>query len=305
MGALMKILDRAESVDGATKYLFEMDDGLRVESVFLVMDHVGKDSLCVSSQVGCALACKFCSTGLVGYKRDLSTEEIVAQVDAVLDERSFTAGRRFDVKYMGMGEPLHNIEAVIASKKRLGERFPHFSFHLSTVAIPAKVRELADRAPDIGLQISLHAPTDELRTSIMPVNTAHPIAAVLDAGEYYAQRSPLPVTLNYCMMRGVNDGEEQARQLAELVRGRPLRVQLVNFNPHISIGYEPSTQAQIDMFIATMRAAGVPAHYGKQLGSGTGAGCGQLDADYGVGELRRRPVSVTVQTSAPGPAVGS
>ncbi len=290
----MKILDQVDAGDGATKYLFELDDGLRVESVFLVMDHVGKDSLCVSSQVGCALACRFCSTGIVGYKRDLTVEEIVGQVDAVVGERQFRPNRRFDVKYMGMGEPLLNFEAVVTSKERLERRYPDFAFHLSTVGIPARVRELAERSPDIGLQISLHAPTDELRTAIMPINTAHPIAKVLDSGEAYARVSPLPVTLNYCMMHGVNDTPEHARQLVELVRGRQLRVQLVNFNPHISINYEPSTEEQIEMFIATLTSAGVAAHYGKQLGNGSGAGCGQLDADYTAGELRRRPVRVFI-----------
>jgi 23S rRNA (adenine2503-C2)-methyltransferase len=295
---MVKILERVPSVDGATRYLLELADSLRVEAVFLVMDHVGKDSLCVSSQVGCTYTCRFCSTGLIGYKRDLTADEIVDQVTSVLSDRGFTATRKFDIKYMGMGEPLLNIDAVIESKNRLQQRFPDFTFHLSTVGLASKIRELAARSPNIGLQISLHAPTDELRTRIMPINTTYPIAEVLAAGEMYAAASPLPVTLNYCMMRGVNDRPEHAAQLAELVRGRPLRVQLVNFNPHVSVGYAPADDAQIELFLDTLSRAGVAVHHGLQLGKRSGAGCGQLDANYRAGELKRRATRRAAEASS-------
>lgn len=297
----MKILEKVAAQDGATKYLLELTDGLRVEAVFLEMNHVGKDSLCVSSQVGCAYTCTFCSTGLIGYRRDLTTDEIVGQAMTIMADRDFTPTRRFDIKYMGMGEPLLNIDSVVESKQRLSAAHPEFGFHLSTVGLPDRIRDLAARVPEVGLQISLHAPNDDLRSRIMPINRSHSIASVLAAGEEYAAASPLPVTLNYCLMRDVNDQVEHARELGRLLRGRPLRVQLVNFNPHISINYQPTDEARIEAFADELRQAGVTVHYGRQLGLRDGAGCGQLDADYSRGELKRRvSQAVPVETTQRG-----
>lgn len=289
----MKILEKITSDDGATKFLLGLDDGARVESVFLRLEDNNKDSLCISSQVGCALACRFCSTGVIGYQRDMTADEITQQVDVVLNAMEFEQTRRFDLSYMGMGEPLLNLDAVIASKDRLAHQHDGFNFYLSTVGLAPKIRELADRAPDFFLQISLHAPVDDLRTRIMPINAAHPIAKLLDSGEVYASASGKPVVLNYCLMRGVNDQDKHAVALASLVVGRPFRVQLVNFNPHISIGYEAVGEECATGFLSILQDAGVPAHYGRQLGKDSGAGCGQLDADYAAGQLRRRAVGVT------------
>lgn len=291
----MKILERVASNDGATKFLLELGDGMRIESVFLVMDHDGKDSLCISSQVGCALACTFCSTGLIGYKRNLSEDEIVDQVSTVFSAMDFAATRRFDLSYMGMGEPLHNLDAVIASKDALRSRYPSFRFYVSTVGVAPRIVELAERSPDFGLQISLHAPTDDLRKTIMPINKAHNIAELLAAAENYAAVSELPVTLNYCLMANVNDQQEHAEALARLVAGRPFRIQLVNFNPHISFGYQPTSQTQIDLFLTTLTAAGIKSHHGRQLGKQEGAGCGQLDADYEAGALSRHKRTLPIQ----------
>ncbi|HEV7976546.1 MAG TPA: radical SAM protein [Amycolatopsis sp.] len=172
----MRILDKIASGDGATKFLLGLDDDARIEAVFLRLEDNNKDSLCISSQVGCALACRFCSTGVIGFSRDLTPEEIVEQVELVLDDLGFVQRRRFDLSYMGMGEPLLNLDAVVSSRDLLRERFKDFTFYVSTVGVTAGIRELARRSPDFGLQISLHAPTDELRSQIMPINRAHPIA---------------------------------------------------------------------------------------------------------------------------------
>jgi 23S rRNA (adenine2503-C2)-methyltransferase len=284
----MRILDKIVSSDGAIKFLLGLDDDARVESVFLRLEDNNKDSLCISSQVGCALACRFCSTGVIGYSRDLTAEEIVEQVELVLDDLGFVQRRRFDLSYMGMGEPLLNLDAVVSSKDLLREQFKDFTFYVSTVGVTAGIRELARRSPDFGLQISLHAPTDELRSQIMPINRAHPIAELLDAGEEYANASGHSIVLNYCLMGGVNDDTGHASTLAQLIAGRPYRVQLVNFNPHVTIPYSSSTDERALAFLDVLQQAGIRSHYGRQLGNQDGAGCGQLDADYAAGQFSRR-----------------
>jgi 23S rRNA (adenine2503-C2)-methyltransferase len=281
----MEILDKVSSHDGATKYLFGLDDGLRIESVFLRMEREGKESLCISSQVGCALACQFCSTGIIGYKRNLSAEEIAEQVFTVFRDLEFIPRRRFDLSYMGMGEPMLNLDAVLESKRILTTRYPRFSLHLSTVGIAPRIRELAERSPDFVLQISLHAPEDELREQIMPVNAAHNIQKVLGAAEHYAVRCGRPVTLNYCLMAGINDDIRLAHRLARLIGNRPFRVQLVNFNPHVAIRYQPTADDRVELFARILAEAGLRVHIREQLGRLQGAGCGQLDADYGAGQF--------------------
>jgi 23S rRNA (adenine2503-C2)-methyltransferase len=285
----MKILDKIVSGDGATKFLLGLDDGARVESVFLRLEDNDKDSLCISSQVGCALACRFCSTGVIGFSRNLTTQEIVNEVEVVLDDLDFVPRRRFDLSYMGMGEPLLNLDAVVSSRDVLRERFKDFTFFISTVGVTAGIRDLAQRSPDFGLQISLHAPTDEMRSRIMPINRAHPIAELLDAGEEYAKASGHSVVLNYCLMGGVNDDVRHAATLAQLIAGRPFRVQLVNFNPHETIPFSSSTDEHALAFLNVLQQAGIRSHYGRQLGNKDGAGCGQLDADYIAGQFGSAP----------------
>ena len=283
----MRILDKTHSQDGATKFLLEADDGHRFEAVFLVMDHDGKDSLCVSSQVGCALGCSFCATGLLGLMRSLSAAEIVEQVEISLKALDFVQARRFDLSYMGMGEPLRNLKAVFESKCILQERHPRFRFYLSTVGIPSAIRELSKNAPDIGLQISVHAANDDVRKTLIPISRGHPLSGVLDAAEGHAAVCDKPVTLNYCLMGGVNDSMEDGRRLARRIRGRPFRVQVVNFNPDNRLPFRPSDEEAVSAFVGTLSEAGVPVHYGQQLGRLEGAGCGQLDADYRSNEFRR------------------
>lgn len=284
----MRILDKVRSDDGAMKYLLGLEDGMRVEAVFLALEDNDKDSLCISSQVGCPLTCRFCATGKIGFGRNLTATEIAEQVRTTLGDLQFSPRRRFDLSYMGMGEPLLNLPAVVESKNLICTTFEGFYFYISTVGVAPKIRELATVSPDFTLQISLHSPFDDLRQRIMPINAAHPIKALLDAGEIYASASKRAVVLNYCLMADVNDLTHHAFELVELIRSRPFRVQLVNFNPHTSIAFSPSTDDRAMAFLAVLKSAGVPAHYGRQLGLQEGAGCGQLDADYHANQLSRR-----------------
>jgi len=294
----MQVLERQKSSDGAIKYLLDLGGDSRVEAVFLKLEDNDKDSMCISSQIGCALTCRCCSTGGLGLKRNMTAEEIVAQVQMVMSDLSFTPTRRFDLSYMGMGEPLMNLDAVLASKVELARLYPYFTFYLSTVGLAPKIYELAERSPDISLQISLHAPIDELRSQILPVNKSYPIAQLLEAGEAYARASAKDVMLNYCLMRDVNDQPEHAARLAELVKDRPFRVQLVTFNPHDTIEYASSTHERSQTFLGILQRGGARAHYGRQLGREVGAGCGQLDADYAAGEFRGKAARRKLATLA-------
>lgn len=297
----MDIIATTQSHDGATKFLLKTNDGHRIEAVFLAMAHDGKDSLCISSQVGCNLGCTFCATGLLGLLRNLSADEIVDEVETCLSAIGFQQTRRFDLSYMGMGEPLRNLVAVLESKRRLQGLHPDFRFYVSTVGFPAGVREITKQAPDMGLQISVHAAADHQRERLIPISRAHPLSDVLDAAEEHAAVCDKAVTLNYCLMAGVNDSLEDAHLLAERVLGRPFRVQVVKYNAHDLLPYQPSDDGAVEAFIDALRQGAVRVHYGLQLGRLEGAGCGQLDAEYRMGELRkhRAPAAGTPVEQAP------
>lgn len=284
----MQIIDKRDGRDGAILYLFELQDKSRVEAVLLDLIDNNKDSLCVSSQVGCALGCRFCSTGQIGFRRNLTSEEIAFQVKAVLEDANFVPQRRFDLSYMGMGEPLQNLGQVLASKRMIEDAYQNFHFYISTAGLPSGIRRLAVEAPDVKLQISLHSPRDAVRKDLIPLNTSYPIDEVISAAVDYGIRTGSIVTLNYCFMAGVNDSLDDARLLAALVEGKPLRVQLVNFNSHSTIPYRPTDLCTAEAFFAELSALGVAVHLGRQLGGEVGAGCGQLDADYRAEELKQQ-----------------
>ena len=285
----MKVVQKLQSDDDATKFLLELGDGARVEAVFLVLDEAGKDSLCISSQVGCALQCAFCSTGALGFKRNMTPEEIVDEVRTVFSELGFSPRRRFDISFMGMGEPLQNLNAVLEAKAKLSGDSEHLQFHLSTVGLVPKIRELSRRAPDVALQVSLHAADDATRSRIMPINTQYPIAVLLDAAEDYGLVSPHPVTIQYCLLENVNDTAEDANRLTSLVKGRGFKVRVVNFNPHESLAYRPTSMNRLNDFVRRVSESIPQSAFGVQRGGGVGAGCGQLDADYRVGQFSSAP----------------
>jgi 23S rRNA (adenine2503-C2)-methyltransferase len=286
----MRIAEKVASPDGATRYLLALEDGLRVEAVFLEFSQLKRDSVCISSQVGCPYTCRFCVTGTVGYARNLSAEEIAGEALTVFEDIGYTQARPFEFSYMGMGEPMLNLDAVIGARRLMERRYDGFQYCISTVGIIPKIEELARREPSFSLQISLHAPTDALRTSIIPTNKTYPIAALLKAAGQYAEASGEAVALNYCLMGGLNDSLEQAGELADLVAGRPFLVKLLNYNPHSAAdSFQPTPRDRFTEFFGALRSREVDVVARPQLGTGDGAGCGQLDADYFVNELRRRP----------------
>ncbi|HVL00303.1 MAG TPA: 23S rRNA (adenine(2503)-C(2))-methyltransferase RlmN [Dongiaceae bacterium] len=278
------------SEDGTRKWVVRLDNGNCVETVFIPDGERG--TLCVSSQVGCALDCSFCSTGKQGFQRDLSVDEIVGQV--WLAHRSFgvpdNRGHRHitNVVMMGMGEPLLNFDNVITAmeimKDDLGYGVAKKRVTLSTSGIVPKMYELYDRI-DVALAVSLHAPNDELRNELVPVNKKYPLAQLIAACKEYVTKfnDSRRVTMEYVLLDGVNDKFEHAEQLIQLLKDVPSKINLIPFNPFPSSGYKRPNGLRIRAFQEKLQQAGFVTTVRTTRGEDIDAACGQL-----VGQVQDR-----------------
>jgi 23S rRNA (adenine2503-C2)-methyltransferase len=268
-----------ESADGQTKKLaFSLRDGLKVEAVLMRYSH--RATVCVSTQVGCAMGCVFCATGQMGFRRNLSSGEIVAQVLYFARELQEESQRLTNVVVMGMGEPFHNYQSTMAAIDRLndgsGFGFGERRFTVSTVGLPPMIRRFADEHRQINLAISLHAASDDLRGRLLPVNRKYPIREVLDACRYYSSVTGRRVSFEWALVRGANDSLDQAQQLATLLRGMLCHVNAIPLNPTQGYAGEGSTQGAARRFKEALEAAGVACTIRLRRGVAIGAGCGQL-----------------------------
>ncbi|MDH4047285.1 MAG: 23S rRNA (adenine(2503)-C(2))-methyltransferase RlmN [Gammaproteobacteria bacterium] len=278
---LPKPLSEQASVDGTVKWLFESGAGQAVETVFI--PEPGRGTLCISSQVGCALDCSFCATGAQGFNRNLTTAEIVGQVNyanRVLPARPNGEPAVTNVVFMGMGEPLANFRNLLAALDLL---LSDFSYGLSrrritvsTSGIVPQIHKLGDEC-NVSLAVSLHAPNDELRNQLVPINRIHPIATLLDACWIYAaKRANRFITFEYVMLRDVNDSLDHARQLADLLRDKPAKINLIPFNPFSGNEFRRSHAKVIGAFQAFLREQGIVSTTRKTRGDDIDAACGQL-----------------------------
>ena len=267
------------SADGTRKYLFRLPDGLKIESVLIPDGR--RITLCVSSQVGCALGCRFCYTGTMGFKRNLETWEIMEQILAVRRDRP-AAQAPTNIVFMGMGEPLLNYDNVVNAARMLaldvGLNFSSRHVTLSTVGIPELLERLADDSVPLSLAISLNAAKDDLRSKIMPVNKKYPLEKVLEALEKYPLLHRRRFTFEYVMLRGINDDELCARQIANCVKRFPCKVNLISFNSFPGCDYEPSVKEVIERFQRWLREKNISAFIRKSRGLDIMAACGQLAA---------------------------
>ncbi len=280
------------SADGSTrKRLLRLADGQQVEAVLMEAATAGHEAdrytVCVSSQVGCALGCTFCVTGQVGFGRQLSPGEIVEQVyhfERELREGGGTVGsdRRFitNVVYMGMGEPMANYEAVMASVRLLvapeGLGLGARRITISTSGIVPGIDRLADEGLQLGLAISLHAATDEVRSRIMPINRRYPIGELMKAAGRYSARTGRRVTYEYTMIEEVNDTAAQARQLVRLLGGHLCHVNLIPLNRSLDPSLKPSSPDRIVAFRRVLEEAHIPCTLRETKGQDILAACGQL-----------------------------
>ena len=274
-----------QSKDGTCKWLFELADGNRIETVYI--PEPGRGTLCVSSQVGCSLDCSFCATGRQGFNRNLAVSEIIGQLwmaTNLLAANPLTASQRItNIVMMGMGEPLLNYKGLIPA---LNMMLSDFGYGLSkrrvTVStagvVPAMDRMTKDI--DVSLAVSLHAPNDRLRDELVPLNRKYPISELMGAcWRYVSGERKKRVLFEYVMLAGVNDQPVQARQLVSLLRDFPGKVNLIPFNPFTQSGYQRSSKLAIDQFARILSDGGILTLKRTTRGDDIQAACGQLAGD--------------------------
>ncbi|MCA8995731.1 MAG: 23S rRNA (adenine(2503)-C(2))-methyltransferase RlmN [Planctomycetaceae bacterium] len=276
------------SKDGTEKLLLILPDGSDVECV--LMREEDRRTVCLSTQVGCAMGCIFCASGLLGVKRNLTTGEILEQI-LRLDRLLPIEERITNVVIMGMGEPLANLNALIPALLTLNEKgglgLGARRITVSTVGLPDKMRELAKTEIPFNLAVSLHAPNDELRSRIVPVNRNIGIAAILEAAEEYFDKTGRRVTYEYVLLADVNDEIAQAKELVRLLKGRNAHVNLIPMNSVSTIALEAPGAPSTGRFLETLLAGGVNATVRKRKGADIDAACGQLRL-----QQQARPVNV-------------
>jgi 23S rRNA (adenine2503-C2)-methyltransferase len=309
----MPVISCHESTDGTIKWLFNAGDGNAVEAVFIPEDDRG--TLCVSSQAGCAVGCRFCSTGHQGFSRNLTTAEIVSQLwyaEHFLRQRLNTGERIIsNVVMMGMGEPLQNYSALVPALRIMlddhGYGLSRRRLTVSTSGVVPMMDRLSQDCP-VALAVSLHAPNDALRNDLVPLNQKYPLHELIDACSRYLAHAPRDfVTFEYCMLDGVNDRAEHARQLVDLVRrqdhdrGVRCKFNLIPFNPFPASGLARSSSAAIQEFARILTEAGIVTTIRKTRGDDIDAACGQLAGDVrdrtGAGERMARRRTIMLQAS--------
>jgi 23S rRNA (adenine2503-C2)-methyltransferase len=320
----LKILRKLTDPDGTIKYLFELSDGNRIETVLLFdspreidlnrRNHLimggsnisrgkGRKTLCVSTQVGCAMNCAFCATAKVKLRRSLMAGEIVDQVNIIADCRFRIAdcatirnlqseirnkrpeGRLItNVVYMGMGEPLLNYDAVVKSVRILndpaGKNIGIRHITISTCGIVPAIKKLAEEDIHPRLAVSLNAPADALRAKLMPVGAKYSIADLIEAAKFYRLKAKQRVTFEYVLIKGVNDTVLHAQMLAKLLRSSRCRVNLIEFNPHRGCEFVASGRERIERFAGVLEETGIKTTVRFKMGQSIKAACGQLGADW-------------------------
>ncbi|KTD61674.1 23S rRNA (adenine(2503)-C(2))-methyltransferase RlmN [Legionella spiritensis] len=279
---LPEIIACQKSDDGTHKWLLKLDCGNSIETVFI--PETTRGTLCVSSQVGCGLNCSFCSTAKQGFNRNLTTAEIIGQVWLAVRELSTSNGSHdkkiTNVVMMGMGEPLLNFDNVVAAMDIMMDDFAYGlskrRVTLSTSGVLPELIRLQSASP-VSLAVSLHAPTDELRNQLVPINKKYPLAQLMEICKtYFKNESKRKVTFEYVMLKGVNDQPVHAEQLIKLLRNVPAKVNLIPFNPFPYTEYECSSRDTINSFRDRLVAKGINTITRKTRGDDIDAACGQL-----------------------------
>jgi 23S rRNA (adenine2503-C2)-methyltransferase len=278
------VATRHVAEDGTVKLLLRFADGKTAESVLMPGFRADRAAGCLSSQVGCAMGCDFCATTKTGFERNLTAGEIVAQFIALRREAR-AAGRRLQtLVFMGMGEPLLNLEAVIAAVNRIADnRIGAFGWRqitVSTVGIVPGIDALNATGLNVNLAISLHAPDDATRAQLLPTGKRFAIADILAAADRFQATHGRPVNIQYCLLKGVNDSPTHARTLADVVGNRRMHVNLLRYNPTglslRGIDYEPASDEVSEAFAAELRMRHVVVHFRRSRGPDIDAACGQL-----------------------------
>jgi 23S rRNA (adenine2503-C2)-methyltransferase len=290
------VVRRQDSRDGTSKFLFGLDGGVTIESVLI--PETKRLTLCISTQAGCAYGCAFCATGVLGFKRNLTSREIVEQV--LEASRSVAPpGRITNVVLMGMGEPLANYAQTLRALEIMtdstwGIGISPRRITLSTVGLVPQIRKLMDET-SVNLAISLHAPTDELRAQLMPVNRKYSLKELMDC----CRTLPIPkrkrITFEYVLLRGVNDSVPCALELCRLLAGIRCKINVIPFNPHPGSVFERPQAASVEAFQETLRAKGIQVNVRRPRGDDIAAACGQLQGAAPLPPNERAPFMVAAE----------
>ena len=295
--SLPEIAQQFSSTDGTIRYLMKLADGETVETVWMPEGDEGeagdgseaglanttrgwsRATICISSQVGCAVNCQFCLTALIGVKRNLTAGEIVGQVIAILRNQNVSPPNdRVNLVFMGMGEPFLNFENFIKAVRLLanGVGIPESRMTVSTAGIVPRIYDLGTASVRPKLAISLNAPNDELRTQLMPINKKWGLEHLMTAAREFPLRNREKLTFEYVLLRNTNDSSQHARELAELVRGMKVKINLIALNPGPGVAFQTPTNETVLKFQKILTDAGVPAFIRRPRGRDIYAACGQL-----------------------------
>jgi len=278
----LQLVKRQQSSDGTVKCLFKLTDGSLVETVLMIYDY--GNSVCVTSQVGCNMGCTFCASGLIKKSRDLSSGEIVAQVTAIQRELDQKGERVSHIVIMGAGEPFDNYHNVMRFLRTVnhnhGLAIGARHLTVSTCGIVPRINDFANERTQFNLAISLHAPNDELRSRLMPINRAYPLSELMGALKNYSEQNNRRITFEYILLKGVNDQDEHVKQLADLVRGMNAYVNLIPYNVVDEHGYKQVDFASALRFYDKLTKSGVKCTLRQEHGADIDAACGQLRAKH-------------------------
>ncbi|HSM23713.1 MAG TPA: 23S rRNA (adenine(2503)-C(2))-methyltransferase RlmN [Anaerolineaceae bacterium] len=281
----IKILHSSD--EQTEKILFQLHDGQAIETVLMKYDQ--RNTLCISTQAGCAMGCVFCATGQMGFKRNLTAGEIVEQVLYFARELSKIGEKVTNIVLMGMGEPFHNYEASLKAIDILnnpnGFGLGARRFTISTVGLVPMIKRFADENRQVNLAVSLHAVNDQERSSMMPVNNKYPIKDIMDACKYYFDQTHRRITFEWALIAGKNDSEETAENLAKLLKGLICHVNVIPLNPTSQSIYQAASKDQTIKFQKVLERNGVPCTIRLRRGIDIQAGCGQLAISHSTGSV--------------------
>ncbi len=284
----IKIREVYEGKDGTKKFLFQLTDGNLIEGVYMLHDY--GNTLCVSTQVGCRMGCKFCASGMNGLLRDLSAGEILGQITAVNRHENGSIQKRAitNVVLMGSGEPLDNFDNTMKFLNLVSEKdgicISSRNISLSTSGLCEKIRLLAESEHAPTLTISLHAPNDEIRKTIMAVANKYTVNELIDSAKYYFSKTGRRIIFEYSLIDGKNDRMEDADQLSKLVKGFPAHINLIRLNPVKELGLKGTNPKHAKAFLDRLKSNGTSATIRKSLGNDIDGACGQLRRRY-ISEL--------------------
>lgn len=274
----LKIKDRQISSDGTRKYLFEIGNGDLVEAVMIKQPT--RMTLCVSSQVGCGMNCQFCRTATMGFKRNLTASEIIQQVVGVLEDAKNFNDSFSNIVFMGMGEPLHNIKNVIKALKILGDQkgfaLSSRKITVSTVGLVPAIKKFGAEGGLANLAVSLNATTDEVRSKIMPINDRFPIADLLKTLREFPLKARKRITIEYVMLHGVNDSEDDLARLPKILKGIPSKVNLIPYNENAGLGWKTPPAEYVHYWLRELQKRDIDVTIRWSKGQDIKAACGQL-----------------------------